>query len=218
LIIVLLLGLVLELNLISKPGEARSASTVASNGLQLSVAINATQITMGHTLQINVSLFNTLAKTNSVPTSNDWLFEGVPVALIPLCGHDTTPVQVVVLKGSHNLQDLPRIANATSGGVCLTWIDLDHLIFQPSSSEANVTGMYMSVRNDTHGPYHLSLDFTTSGYWDLHNISKEPNPPVIGAQQFTIPPNTLAFVPGAYTIAVADEWGQAAILHFEVKA
>jgi hypothetical protein len=31
-------------------------------------------------------------------------------------------------------------------------------------------------------------------------------------------PIATPFVPGVYTLAVSDEWGQAAVLHFTVKS
>jgi len=60
------------------------------------------------------------------------------------------------------------------------------------------------------------LNFTTNGYWDLANQS-QLNPPVLGMQIPPRPPIPTPFVPGAYTLAVSDEWGQAAVLHFTVK-
>jgi hypothetical protein len=181
-------------------------------------------------LQINVSLFNTLPKVNSVPTSNDWPFQGVPVALWPPCFYaydagnavryyPTTVAQAVVLMGNYTLAGLSTAANVQFYLSCMEDWTVDHAIFQPSSSQANLTAIYgISQTNDTLGPFQLSTSFTTNGYWDLLNNSRQMNPPIINNQDPPLPPTATPFVPGVYTVAVADEWGQAVILHFVVKA
>jgi hypothetical protein len=71
----------------STPGGGalgRSASTVGLNGLRLSVSANATQINVGQSLHVDINITNTLPKLNSVPTSNDWLFQGGFVATMPI--------------------------------------------------------------------------------------------------------------------------------------
>src|SRR5580704_5511362 len=207
-----------------------SASTVGSNGLRLSASISATQIAVGQSLQIGVSLFNTLPNVNDVPTSEDWLFQGVPVALWPPCYYaydlgntvrfypnDTTVAQAVVLMGDYTLANVSTVANVRFPLSCMEDTTVDHAIFQPSSSQANLTGIYsVFPSNDTLGPFQLSTSFTTNGYWDLLNNSRQMNPPIINNQTPPLPPTATPFVPGVYTVAVADEWGQAVILHFVV--
>ncbi len=191
------------------------ASPVSSQGLRLDLAYNTTILNPGQRLNVIVSLFNTLPSVNTVVTSNDWLFKGVPVALWPPCYY-IMPVQAVVLKGNYTLQDLRTVANVTSDIVCMESVSIDHAIFQPSSTKANLTGIYdVSDTNQTLGPFLLSANFTTSGYWDLLSNSKELNPPVLGP--LNPPPTAIGFVPGVYTVAIADEWGQAVILHVVVR-
>ena len=193
------------------------ASPVSSQGLRLDLAYNTTILDPGQRLNVIVSLFNTLPSVNTVATSGDWLFQGVPVALWPPC-YFNAPVQAVVLKGNYTLQDLRTVANVTFSIACMESESIDHAIFQPSSSQANLTGLYGNS-NRTEGPFQLSANFTTSGYWDLLNNSREPNQPILGAQQYPPrPPTAIAFVPGVYTVAVADEWGQAVILHVVVRS
>ncbi len=200
-----------------------NASNVGQNGLQLSASINATQIALGQSLQVNVSIFNTLPEVNSVPTSNDWLFQGVPVALWPPCffaypGSTIAVAEGVVLKGDYTMANISSAANVSFGFMCMESVDVDHAVFQPDSSLANLTGVYdVSATNGTLGPYHLSANFTTRGYWDLLNNSRLLNPPIIGDQIPPNPPIATPFVPGAYTVGIEDEWGQTVILHFVVK-
>jgi len=59
----------------------------------------------------------------------------------------------------------------------------------------------------------------SSGSWDLLSNSRQLNIPVLGpGESPPRPPTATAFVPGAYTVTVADEWGQAAVLHFVVRS
>ena len=207
------------------------ASTMGSNGLRLTVTTNATQITVRRSLQVNISLFNTRPELNVVPTSDDWLFQGVPVALWPPCYYAyspgnsvryypnyTTVAQVVVVKGDYSLANISTVANARFHLRCMEDVIVDHVIFQPSSSQANLTGIYSVIpSNNTLGPFQLSTGFTTDGYWDLPSNYRQTNPPIINNQTPPLPPTTTPFVPGVYTVAVADEWRQAVILHFVVK-
>ena len=100
--------------------------------------------------------------------------------------------------------------------------DIDHVIFQPGSNLANLTGIFHGAQksvNETGGPFQASNGFTTSGNWDLVNNSKLIYPVYLSSSGPT-PDSPVAtpFAPGAYTVAVADEWGQAVVLHFVVKA
>jgi hypothetical protein len=195
------------------------ASPVSSQGLRLDLAYNTTILNPGQRLNVIVSLFNTLASANTVATSGDWLFQGVSVAMWPPCYYNM-PVEAVVLKGNYTLQDLRTVANVTFHTLCMESVTIDHATFQPSSSQATLTGIYgVSGANQTSGPFKLSANFTTSGYWDLLNNSRQLNSPILGANQYPpLPPTATEFVPGVYTVAVADEWGQAVILHVVVRA
>lgn len=202
--------------------DSSSQTTVASsdgqsvgpNGIRLTLSIDTMRIAAGQNLTVSVSLFNTLSKANSIATSDHWPFKGVSVALWPPCddANLTTPVEAVVIKGDYTMTNITTAANVNFPVDCREYVNVDHAIFQPSSSEANLTGIYdVSRTNQTIGPFQLSTSFTTSGYWD---ISKPQG--MINNQNPPLPPATAAFVPGEYTVAVADEWGQAVILHFVV--
>jgi len=205
-------GLVLPLQPSGPTATTATFGTVP--GVELRLADNASAFKVGQSLNITISLFTTLPATNSVPAAKDWPFKGVPVALWYPCYFDT-PAYAVVLKGNYSLQELQRVANVTISFMCAEGASIDHVVFQPKSSQANLTG---SGFGPIPGPYQLSLNFTTNGYWDLLNNSKQLNPPIIGQQSPTRPPIATPFVPGVYTLAVSDEWGQAAVLHFTVKS
>jgi len=198
-------------------------STTGSNGIELSMSINATQLSVGQSFWANVSLYNTLPQVNSIPANDDWALQGIPISFWPDCltNYDS-PVgaaQAVVLQGYYTMANISSVANSTvfGGDRCHEPNPIFHVIFQPSSSQVDlVSGCCVlgSVKeNQTSGPYSLSTSFTTNGYWDLSANTNLLETPEVNGSPSPVP---TAFVPGVYTIAVADAWGQAVILHFEV--
>jgi hypothetical protein len=196
------------------------ASTIASNGLRLSTSLNATDLGVGQNLSLIVSIWDTLPTAVTVAPSGNWAFHGLPTEIWPACYY-YLPVQVAVLKGNYSAQELPAVTNAStftsypcSGGGA----QIDSVIFQPMSDEANLTGQLCLAACPAGGigPYLMSVNFTTSGYWDLQNLSEmSPAFPILGAQNMQ-PVPSIQFSPGVYTVAVADEWGLSNVLHFTV--
>jgi hypothetical protein len=189
-----------------------ASSTTSPDGLQLSLSINSADIGVGQNLSVELSVTNTLPTINTVMTSDDWQFQGIPVALWPTCYYPV-PAEVVVLQGNYSAQELQDTATSTFTYTCAEAVTFDHVVFQPDSDSANATGVYdVTGSNGTYGPYQLGFSFTTSGYWDLGNLSSAANPPIIDER----PPSAMAFVPGVYTVAIEDEWGQVVVLNFTV--
>jgi hypothetical protein len=207
-------------------GAATSIGSNSSLGPELVLIVNPTSIKVGQSINAYVSLFNALPQTVSILPSKEWPFMGVPVALWPPCYTSgpasikpffDTPAYAVVLQGNYTAQELPSVANVTIAFSCHENASIDHIVLEPHSSQGYLTG---SGFGPNPGPYTLSLNFTTSGSWDLLNSSRQLNPPVItptesGGEQMPIP---APFSPGVYTIAVADEWGQEAVLHITVTS
>ena len=198
------------------PGYATIVAGNAVNGIGLSASISATSIPVGQNISATMSIFNTLPTVNDVPTSSDWPFQGVNVAMWGGCiiGY---PVQVAVLSGNYTAQELPSVANTTLQYVCFGEVSIDHVILQPNSDQATLTGIGPAPNlNQTLGPISQALTFSTAGYWNLTTLSQERdiNIPIIGHYGNPVP--ATAFVPGTYTVAVEDEWGQALVLHFVV--
>jgi len=209
------------------PGAA--ATSIGSNstlGPELVLGVNPTNIKVGQSINVYVSLFNALPRTVSILPSKEWPFMGVPVALWPPCYTSgptsiapfyDTPAYAVVLQGNYTAQELPSVANVTITFSCMENASIDHIVLEPYSSQGYLTG---SGFGPDPGPYTLSVNFTTSGSWNLLNSSRQVNTPVItptesGGEEMPIP---APFAPGVYTIAVADEWGQEAVLHITVTS
>jgi hypothetical protein len=193
-----------------------TSSTTSQLGLQLRESINSSSISAGQNLSVSLSLSNALPTVNAVPTSNTWPFQGVAVDLWGACVTEY-PVEVVVISGNYTAQEVSSFANSTFAYTCAGSVQVSRVIFQPNSNEAKVTGTGPAPGlNQTLGPFRLAFNFTTSGYWDLQSLSKQQNLPLLGPGG--TPPTPISFVPGTYTVAVADEWAQMQILHFYVTA
>ena len=194
------------------PGTAVSYA----NGLRLEASVDSTQLGEGQALKVSLSLTNTQPWADTVPTASRWPFEGIPVALWPAC-YFVLPVQVVVLKGSYTADQLGYVATRTSNYGCMEGGRINQVLFQPASDQVRIAGdvCIANCYHETLGPYHLEFNFTTTGYWDLQALTSELNPPILGALLPGSLPS-IPFSPGVYTIGVADEWGQAAVLHVTV--
>jgi len=191
-------------------------SVYSSNGIRLTLWTNSTELVVGQGLNVTLSVDNTLGSVNSVKPSSVWLMHGVPVALWPPC-YFGLPAEAAVLPGNFTAQDISSVANVTFGYGCAEGVEVDHVIFQPNSDQVNLTGDYsVTGENQTLGPFQLSLSFTTRGSWDLQNLSRQLNIPILGDQYPPRPPASVPFTPGVYTVAVGDEWGQVALLHVTV--
>jgi len=197
-------------------GNATSSS-VSTDGVQLTASINATGVSSGEGLAVALSISNTFPTVNNVTTSSDWAFQGVPVALWPLCDY-SMPAEVAVLDGNYSAGELPLLAGSEFQYQCPEGGNISHVIFQPHSDQANLTGNICSLgcSSGPFGPYELLLNFTTRGYWDIQYLANSLNVPIIGELGANGEPSSLPFVPGVYTVAVDDEWGQVDVLHFQV--
>jgi hypothetical protein len=132
----------------------------------------------------------------------------------PYCYY-VAPTEVLVLNGTYDLQELQAVAQAPlSYSTCYETVSVDHVVFYPVSDRANITGIYsVGSINETYGPFALTQNFTTRGFWGLYPTL------VIGGEAIgpEVPYST-PFAPGDYTVAVADMWGQVVIDHFQVMS
>ena len=197
-------------------GGPDSSSLPSANGIRLEASVNSTRIEQGQSLNVSLSITNTLSLVNPVSATDSWPFEGIPVALWPAC-YFPLPVQVVVLKGNFTADQLRSRATYTPNYSCMEGGRVNEISFQPKSDQVSLAGnvCYANCNNEVLGPYRLDFNFTTAGYWDLQALSSELNPPILGA----LTPGSLLslpFAPGVYTVGVADEWGQAVVLHVTV--
>src|SRR5580704_7452861 len=136
----------------SQKGEMVQGSALGSDGLQLSVSLNASRLAPGQALQVNVSIFNTFSTTNGLPVSDGFPFQGIPLAVWPDCDNmllgsssvgfnASAPAEAVVLKGDYGIANLTSAADIHFPVVaCTVGLWVDHVTFGPHSAQANLTG------------------------------------------------------------------------------
>ena len=169
-------------------GTGGSGFAASVQGLQLRMALNATVLRSGETLQVALQEFNTLATANNVTAARDW---PIQVALGSCTNVFDEPIGVAVYSGHVDAQN---VSGADSLQVfpiapCPMFIRLvNGYDFQPLSDIAVVlpgTGAAPMAANI--------------------NVSR-----IYSSQAQPLPQ-------GDYTVAAADEWGAMAFLYFTVS-
>jgi len=160
--------------------------------------LNASEAPAGHGVAATVDEVNTMTTPNRVSASSRWPVPGLAVGP---CGPLNYPIGVAVLSGNYDA------SNASSGkalqiyepGVynCpLVLAGIASYIFQPSSDNASIYGSCQSGGGEC--------------------ISERVNSTVPFAGYY-VGTTFTSFPSGTYTVVAGDEWGDLAILHFEVK-
>jgi hypothetical protein len=221
-----------------------NASTVASNGLELSTSINATELAVGQVLDVSISLANTLPTPSSLQQGGkagflpgNWTVYGVPVATWRECTLDVFPfgwqypIDVLVLSGNYTVQQLSSLANVSlSAGPCGAGAGASAIptyTFEPNSDLINITYFGSGGGHGALGVWPASTHLMVGGYWNLTSLQQTAsdnfsNPDY--AYDYCITavllacevPASIPFVPGVYTIAVSDEWGQFDVLRVQI--
>ena len=198
----------------------------SDTGIILRVGLNSTVLQPGQRLALTVSLFNNLTVSDYIQTAENWNVAGFPISIWPGCLF-SLPLDFTILRGNVSLDQIEAIGKGQAPGYsCMEGTSIDHVIFQPKSSNATLTGTYCGgacVPNQVYGPYNLVSNFTVGGYWDYPLTINDSNylySPYDGGVTFRYPEvgpvAAHPFDPGVYTLVVADEWGQVVLLHFTV--
>jgi hypothetical protein len=217
--------------------QSQAVNDIASDGLRLSTSINATNIAVGQSLNISISLFNTLGTSKSFQLGNmgsggNRTFYGVPVVTWPECSLAPNqirlgyqfPIEALVLKGNYTVQQLSSLTNTSLPAIPCTANDgviVPTYTFEPESNVINIT--YLGSGGGHGGPFSVraATNFTLEGYWNLTSLEEQANGSYISEPalcQLCKVPSFMPFVPGVYTIGVSDEWGQFDVIHFQVSA
>jgi hypothetical protein len=180
--------------------RVNSASFKSANGLNLSLALDAKTFKPGYTINIVVSEWNTLSKTNDVPVSDKW---PVPGLSVDICGTRSFPFGVAILRGDYSAGNVetatPLILYNPNGIVqgCLPpVVDVTAFHFKPSSDIATLDGTVI----DQSATFEISTEVSVWSYW-------AGNPPNAVSQNLE---------PGVYTVVAGDEWGALVVLHFTI--
>lgn len=208
-------------------------------GLSLTLKLNSTSIHPSQRLAIYITLLNNLPTNNNLTVASHWKVHGFPVALWSPCfiqqfGEPNEPVEFVAVKGNYSLGMLETLSANTSIGYggCHEFSIIQHLVFQPLSDRANLTGFYCAARcyqSPISYTNSLSSNFTVNGYWTyplnrtdgltrIHGCYSNVPTACYNYQYPEVAPIAQhLFTAGLYTLVVSDEWGQTVILRFVVS-
>jgi len=181
-----------------------SATMASVHGLDLTLALNSTQIQKGQSIDVTISEQNTLNATNTVNASSLW-----PVTCLGIgpCGAMNDPVGFAIYAGYYTASNIssaqPLEIYAPGEYACpMILLDIASYTFEPLSSQATInTGVTASPTNFT---VSVSHETAFDGSWASSNDYGDQG-------------NFNTFAPGVYTVAAGDEWGALALLHFTVQ-
>jgi len=164
----------------------------------LSVSLDAKTYQSGNAINIVITEYNTLSKTNKRPAADKWPIKGLSDGI---CGWRLS-FWNSYLSGDYT-------ANNISMGAPIP-IEIPGVIPQGCMpSVFNVTAYNFKASSDI-----AKLDGTL---WEASQRSDECRNPSLEYRQAVI--QTIiehAFEPGVYTIVAGDEWGALVVLHFTV--
>jgi hypothetical protein len=168
-----------------------SAILPTTNGLILSLSLNASSIRVGHELAFTASLFNTRTRGNNVSSASNW---AVPHLVMGPCGPTDSPIAFAIVQGFYTPLTISD-ARVQYGLGCVTVTGgARFYLFQPASNIVSVFGSCGPNPCFT-GPMISSRSL--NGYWSENHY--------------------VSFTPGGYTVVVADEWGDFQVAHFTVQ-
>jgi len=181
-------------------GAGKSSSVSSALGLNFSLTAQPAEMAGENGVSIHVTLSNTRASTNNLPSQGSTLY-----SIGPCPG--TLPFWFEVFQGNYNANNVSQgksLALWQSWPFCGNGIPVASYSFGPNSSNVTVTMA-------SQGPGQQSVKFSESagyvdnysGYWGTNS---EPSA------------NFTPFQPGVYTVLAGDSWGQEAVVHFQIIA
>jgi len=198
--------------------ESQSNSTVSTgtfDGLRLSLSASPSVVYSGSPVNISISDYNTFSTTNSPAIA------GPPVvgeAAITLGPCSQLPLGFGIYEGyyvSANLSEGTRV-NVFPEGVysCPAEYAVAYFSFAPNSDEVSLYSPQPSGTGNATVPTKMwtnpdSFTQNFTGYW--------PSPGQVCLQMSLCSQAVRPFEPGVYTLVGGDEYGQMAIVHFNVQ-
>lgn len=173
----------------STPTSGGNLSVASASGLQLMISTNATEISLGESIQVDLSEFNTLPALNNVTAAHDWPTQ---VALGPCENIYVQPFGIAVYAGhvdGQNISQGQRV-NVFPPTACPQYIRLvTGYEFQPLSDLAVVLPSLGATPSPLIGSVNIAAGYSPQGQ---------------------------SLAPGSYTVVAADEWGAMTFVYFTV--
>jgi hypothetical protein len=180
--------------------NVNSAQIKSGNGLNLSVSLDAKTYQSGNAINIVITEYNTLSKTNKRPAADKWPIKGLSDGI---CGVEDFPFGIAIFQGDYTANNISmgapipiEIPGVIPQGCMPSVFNVTAYNFKASSDIAKLDG-------DTLGGI---TTFEMSAEIPVWNISPGSHPTIIEH----------AFAPGVYTVVGGDEWGALVVLHFTI--
>lgn len=190
---VVTLGIVLVLTMHgpNNTGQSNVANYPVSM-LAFAMSINSTNIKVGDSIGIDISLANTSPNTLTVPPQHNWPLKkwSLGPCLFQI------PFGMALMQGNYDTQNMTegqRLLLYPRGVYMCRPIGIVNYIFEPSSTTATI-----DTYNSTNIPVTLQFHVAFNGFYQ--------------GQKFQ------PFTPGIYTVVGDDQWGHIAINHFTVTS
>ena len=181
-------------------GGVNTGSTKSTQGLILSLALDAKIYKPGDTVNMIVSERNTLAKTNKVLAAKKWPVSGLT---LDLCGAGIFPFGIAVFQGNYSTKEVSKVEsldlynpNIITFGCVPRIVNIGTYTFNSASGVAIIKGSNPDETQTTE----MGANFGIWSFW----AGSRPN-----ATQTN-------FTPGIYTVVAGDEWGALVVDHFTV--
>jgi hypothetical protein len=180
---------------VSSAATTTRADSPGGAGLQLSLALNVTNISSGHAIAATAEELNTGTAALNISSSSRWPIDDLAVGP---CGTVNYPVGLAVLRGNYGLSNFTsatplQIYKPGTYGCPAILSGIKGFVFEAGSANATVLGSCQpgDCMNEIVTP-----SISVSGYWNGGSFTSFPS--------------------GIYTVAAGDEWGGVSILHFAV--
>lgn len=191
-----------------------SASAInPSNGLRLDLQLSNT--TEG--INVTVGMYNTLNRINNVTSASDWAIYSN--SLIDICNNQVAAF--AVYQGNYGAGNFTTgsplaIDNVRGGSTCPV---LSPSVIYSLSPDSGVASAPAGAFGPSPGSKNVTLSYTTSGY-STCGVGTPSFEPSDASGLWLCPQDTgfkfNPFPPGTYTVVALDQWGDVAVLYFEV--
>jgi hypothetical protein len=188
----------------STANDTYAETTNSSPALKLELSINSSTIQSGQSINISLSLFNTLPRINNVTRASDWAIPALENSsgdFYSCPGWDSVLVFNGYYTQSNVSSAIPMNVNVDGPAYCPN-LNFDNYVFQPTSSQATVYG---AIADSSGVEYSMTSTNTIAGFVSPNSSYTQTSSAI-----------PTPFGLGIYTIAAGDEWGQMVLLYFVV--
>lgn len=180
--------------------------------------MNSTEIQSGDSVNLSVYVRNALTTTNNVSAASKWALNTLGQGTGPCTSLNNDPFRIAAFDGYYTYGNISKaqaltIANPDATYMCTEIAQFRYLVFEPESDIVTVHSC-QGATCQTRGPFpmqgsYFETYFQIGGYWANSTTSE--------GSQVTTSSAFHSLENGNYIIAVGDEWGDLALLHFSVS-